>query len=110
MWVEPVTLEGEVARLEPLELAHAEALYRVGRHPSIWAYMPVDASVSLEAMRAWIAAALDSRTAGKELAFAIVAGADNAVAGSSRYLNISAPDRGLEIGWTWLTPAVQRTA
>lgn len=110
MWVEPVTLEGKVARLEPLETAHAEALYRAGQHPPIWAYMSVDASASIEAMRAWIAAALDGRAAGKELAFAIVARAENAIAGSTRYLNISAPDRGLEIGWTWLAPAIQRTA
>ena len=110
MWVEPVTLIGDVARLEPLELAHAEALYRVGQYPRIWDYMPVDPSASVAAMRAWIAAALEDRATGTQLAFAILSRADNTAVGSTRYLNISAHDRGVEIGWTWLTPAVQRTA
>ena len=30
--------------------------------------------------------------------------------GSTRYLDIRRPDRGIEIGWTWLDTAFQRTA
>jgi N-acetyltransferase len=32
------------------------------------------------------------------------------VVGSTRYGNIDPPNRRLEIGWTWITPAYQRTA
>ena len=110
MWVEPVTLVGDVARLEPLDARHAEALYVAGRHSDIWAFMPVDPSASVQDMRAWIAAALAARDDGTQVPFAIVARATDACVGSTRYLAISPHDRGLEIGWTWLTPAVQRTA
>ena len=110
MWVEPVTLVGENVRLEPLELAHAEALYLAGQHPRIWDYMPVDPSASVASMRAWIAEALAAREASTQMPFAIFERATNAIAGSTRYLDISAHDRNLEIGWTWLTPAAQRTA
>ncbi|HLZ22169.1 MAG TPA: GNAT family protein, partial [Ktedonobacterales bacterium] len=110
MWVEPVTLVGENVRLEPLELAHAEALYLAGQHPRIWDYMPVDPSASVASMRAWIAEALAAREASTQMPFAIFERATNAIPGSTRYLDISAHDRNLEIGWTWLTPAAQRTA
>ena len=42
--------------------------------------------------------------------FAIVLRATNKAIGSTRYLAISRPDRGLEIGWTWLDSQQQRTA
>jgi RimJ/RimL family protein N-acetyltransferase len=33
----------------------------------------------------------------------------NRAIGSTRYLDIQTQNRGLEIGWSWLTPTVQRT-
>ena len=109
MWVEPVTLVGAVARLEPLEMAHAEALYPVSQYPRIWEYMSSDPSASLESMRAWIAEMLAPREAGTQLSFAIFDRATDMYVGSTSYLDIMPEHRNLEIGWTWLTPAVQRT-
>jgi N-acetyltransferase len=110
MHVEPVTLLGEVVRLEPLQQAHARDLFAAGQDPRIWRYMPVDPSASADAMAAWIGDALQEQSAGRQLPFAIVDRAAGAAIGSTRYLNISPHDRGLEIGWTWLTPPAQRTA
>lgn len=110
MWVEPVTLVGDVARLEPLELAHAEALLKASQYPRIWDYMPVDPSVSVASMHAWIAEMLAARDAGTQFSFAIFDFATNTYIGSTSYLEILPQHRNLEIGWTWLTPAVQRTA
>jgi RimJ/RimL family protein N-acetyltransferase len=108
--VEPVTLEGVVARLEPLRPKHAEQLYTAGRDPGIWRYMPVEPSASVATMRAWIERALEDQATGTQLPFAIIQRATGQAIGSTRYLNIVPQDRGLEIGWTWLAPAVQRTA
>ncbi len=108
--VRPITLEGTVARLEPLRPTHAEALYRAAQDPSIWDYMPVDPSASLAGMSAWIDAALAQQATGTQLPFAIIERATDTPVGSTRYLSIMPADRGLEIGWTWLTPAAQRTA
>lgn len=44
------------------------------------------------------------------IAFAIVPVATGAAAGSTRYLDIDRSHRTLEIGWTWIGPAWQRTA
>lgn len=65
---------------------------------------------SPDAMRVWIETALARQAVGEALPFAIVHRTTNQVAGSTRYMEISAPNRRLEIGWTWLGRAWQRTA
>jgi RimJ/RimL family protein N-acetyltransferase len=110
MWVEPVTLEGSVARLEPLGRQHLDGLYAAAADPTIWQWLPENASTSREAMSRWVDAALEQRDAGAQQPFAIIARASGAVVGSTRYLEIIPPDHTIEIGWTWLAAEVQRTA
>ena len=110
MWVEPVTLQGQVVRVEPLAPSHAADLFAAGQDPAIWAYMPADPSASAAAVTAWIHDALAERAAGTQLPFAIVELASGVAVGSTRYLTITPRDRGIEIGWTWLAPRVQRSA
>jgi RimJ/RimL family protein N-acetyltransferase len=93
-----------------LGFQHADDLFRAGADPRIWLYMPTDPSGSTDAMRTWIADALALRETGSQYPFAIVEVVSGQAVGSTRYLNISPHDRGLEIGWTWLAPRVQRTA
>ncbi|MGH2484443.1 MAG: GNAT family N-acetyltransferase [Ktedonobacterales bacterium] len=109
MRVEPVTLTGRVVRLEPLRLDHAEALFAAGQEPAIWRYMPIDPSGSVDEIRAWITDALAEREAGRQMPFVTSDLASGQVIGSTRYLTIVPKDYGLEIGWTWLTPRVQRS-
>ena len=109
MEVGPVTLEGALVRLEPLTLSHAEGLLAAAQDATIWRYLPVPMPETLAAMRTLIASALELQTAGKELPFAIMERTSNTPIGSSRYMSILPADRGMEIGWTWLTPRVQRT-
>lgn len=108
--VAPVTLEGAVVRLEPLAPAHAADLFDAGQDASIWPYMPVNPSASVESVYAWIDAALRERESGSQLPFAIITRTTEHAVGSTRYLNIMPRDNGLEIGWTWLKLSVQRTA
>lgn len=110
MRVQPVTLTGNVARLEPLTLDHASAIYRIAQEPSIWRYMPTDPSGSIEDVERWIADALAERDAGRQMPFVTIERASGEVVGSTRYLSIVPQDYGLEIGWTWLAPRVRRTA
>ena len=108
--VRPVTLAGTVVRLEPLGPEHAEDLFTAAQDESIWRYMPDDPSRSLDDMRAWITAALRDREGATQLPFAIVERTTGRAIGSTRYLNISPRDCGLEVGWTWLAVWAQRTA
>jgi RimJ/RimL family protein N-acetyltransferase len=53
--------------------------------------------------------ALVARDRGNELPFVIRDLDTGALVGSTRYLDISVANRGLEIGWTWLNPSVWRS-
>ena len=115
-------LKGSQIRLEPLELAHADALATAAAaDPSLyqWSQVPQGS----EAMRAYIETALAWRAAGTALAFATIRIADGAAIGSTRFFDMeqwkwpaalkrngrTAPDV-CEIGYTWLTAAAIRTA
>jgi RimJ/RimL family protein N-acetyltransferase len=109
MWVEPVTLVGSVVRLEPLGRQHLDGLFAAAAEPSIWQWMPVDASTSREDMTRWLEDALAARDSGIQQPFTIIAQESGTVVGSTRYLEIMPHDHTIEIGWTWLATAVQRT-
>jgi N-acetyltransferase len=108
-WLEPVTLEGEWVRLEPLDLDHLEGLLAVGLESRIWTWMPRLIATPAD-MRDFIADALAGQAGGSELPFATVEQSPRRVVGSTRYLNIAPAHRRLEIGYTWIAPAWQRTA
>jgi N-acetyltransferase len=109
MKIEPVTLTGHIVRLEPLQMRHAAELYAVSSDPAIWAYFIVLPPASVADMEQIIAVAVQEREAGECLPFAIVDKAQDRIVGSTRLYNFMWQDRGLEIGWTWLTPSAQRT-
>lgn len=104
--VKPLVLEGEAVRLEPLSQQHAQGLYNRGRSAADWTYMPRPCFVDLADTRHWIDEAL---AAAQQLPFAIVETLKGKAVGSTRFLNIRAEHRTLEIGWTWLGREWQRT-
>ena len=107
-WVEPVTLEGRLVRLEPLAESHLRDLVDVAIDPTLWRL--TIAQVHDEAsLRAWLETALRNRAAGAEMPFATIDLASGRAIGSTRFLSIVPDHRRLEIGWTWVGTAFQRT-
>jgi RimJ/RimL family protein N-acetyltransferase len=106
--LEPVVLEGSRVRLEPLTLAHVPGLAEVALDPAIWQWTLARPTNEAD-LRAWAEAALAGRAAGTEFPFATIDVATGRPIGSSRYMNIVLEHRRLEIGWTWVAPAWQRT-
>jgi N-acetyltransferase len=122
----PLTLEGSVVRLEPLALAHAEGLAAAAAEDrSSYSFTWVPDGVV--ASRAMIETALGSQAAGVALPFAVRRLADQAIVGSTRFLDLEVfvwpPGSGLgslpsddrpptvaEIGSTWYAGSAQRTA
>lgn len=105
----PVTLEGRHVRLEPLALDHLDALCAIGLDADLWRWTPQKVTTAAQ-MRAYMKTALRERDEGRSLPFAIRAIADDVIAGCTRFGNIDIPNRRLEIGWTWIGRAWQRTA
>jgi RimJ/RimL family protein N-acetyltransferase len=107
--LEPRVLEGRVARLEPLRAEHLDALWRVADDPELWRWTASSVRRRDE-MRAYIASALADAAAGVALPFVTVARASAEVAGSTRFGNFDAKNARIEIGWTFVGRAWQRTA
>ncbi|MCF6136330.1 GNAT family N-acetyltransferase [Pseudalkalibacillus berkeleyi] len=108
MWIEPVTLEGKRVTIRPMEMTDVDALYEAGNDPAIWDYMPKDIKTRSD-MEALVHEALQAKETGKEFPFVIHDHKQQKLVGSTRFLDISEPNRHLEIGWTWLSTSVWRT-
>lgn len=107
MNVEPVVLDGEHVRLEPLDVdEHLADLQCAGAHPELFRWFSRDIS-SPDAMREFVESAIADPSA---LPFATVLQETGAAIGSTRFGNIAPAHRRVEIGWTWLAPAHHRTA
>jgi RimJ/RimL family protein N-acetyltransferase len=109
MTVEPITLEGEFVRLEPLSLDHHTGLCEIGLDEELWRWVPVPVT-SPDEMRGFIEQALKQQAAGEALPFATLSKTANRVVGSTRYLAIDRANRRLEIGSTFVGKDWQRTA
>lgn len=105
----PVTLHGRHVRLEPLARQHAPDLLVAAADEAIWRYMPRPPPRELSGVESMIDEALVEARAGRQVPFAIIGAASGRAVGSTRYLEIRRENRGLEIGWTWLAAAAQRT-
>ncbi len=106
---QPVTLTGELVRLEPLGPQHAADLYAVGAEDLIWRYAARPALRSLPDTRDWISDCLAEVAGGAEVRFAVVHQPTGKAVGSTAYIDIIRQHRTLEIGMTWYGIAWQRT-
>ncbi len=107
---QPITLTGQFVQLEPLSLDHVADLAVAGAYPDIWRYMPYPVVRNEADMRDQIEDLLSRQARGTDLPFAVRNLADGRAIGMSRYLDIQIANQMLEIGGTWYTPALQRTA
>ncbi|MEK4049596.1 GNAT family N-acetyltransferase [Bacillus sp. FSL K6-2839] len=108
MEITPVVLIGDRVKIQPMEDYHVQELFDAGNNPDIWAHMPMRVQ-SIEDMKSLVNGALQAREQGSEFPFVIFDKNSGKIVGSTRFLNISIPNRNLEIGWTWLSPTVWRT-
>lgn len=102
-------LQGRHVRLEPLAEHHADGLLTVGCDASLWTYLPRGPFIDRADVEQWIATAIAARSRGEVIPFAIVEAAGGVI-GSTRYQDIRPHDRVIEIGYTWIGAAWQRTA
>ena len=106
-WLQPVTLVGEHATLEPLAQQHETALARAAADGELWRlwYTTVPRP---DAVGAEIGRRLGLMSSGSMLPFAIRATASGEPVGMTTYMNVDASNRRVEIGSTWLASSAQR--
>ena len=104
----PVTLSGDLVQLRPLAIDDLDALCEVGLDGSLWELTTLNIRTKAD-MKRYIESALDDRSRGTAMPFVTVDAGSGTVVGSTRFGNIDTLNRKTEIGWTWITPAWQRT-
>ena len=106
-FVDPVTLTGTHASVEPLGREHEEALQRAVADGELWRlwYTTVPPP---EKMDQYIAIALDMRERLDAMPFVVREKSSGEIVGCTRYFNVDATNRRLEIGHTWYSKRVQR--
>ena len=107
-WIEPVTLQGTHVLIEPLDAGHRDEIVAAASDGELWKlwYTSVPAP---QAAEGWIAAALKQRTEAGALPFVIRRANDRRLVGATRFFNVAAENRRLEIGHTFYAASVHRT-
>lgn len=104
MKLQPVTLENDFVRLDPLEERHREPLREAGNDPDLWRF----ANVNLDNTNfdSWIDYRLAEIPKAGELTWAVFDKASQSYCGSTSYLAVVLAHKRLEIGWTWYAKRV----
>jgi N-acetyltransferase len=109
MWRElTCRMEGSIVALEPLGEEHREGLRVAARALEIWRWLP-HLQDGLPDFEGWFDASLEAAATAREGVFATLGAKSGEPLGSTRYMNLRPEHRGLEIGFTWLTPSAWGT-
>jgi RimJ/RimL family protein N-acetyltransferase len=105
---EPVVLQSDRVRLEPLTADHASALETAARDGDLWNLRVTSVPAPGETAD-YVAAALAGQDKGHMLPFVVLDAASGRVIGSTRYHDIVPAVERLEIGYTWYGKSWQRS-
>lgn len=108
MELTPIVLDGAVVRLEPLTPEHLPGLCAVGLDAELWRWTAAVVRTPDE-MAAYVETALAWQRERHCLPFATIDRASGRVVGTTRFGNFDGGHRRVEIGWTFVAPAWQRT-
>ncbi|MGI8665640.1 MAG: GNAT family N-acetyltransferase [Jatrophihabitans sp.] len=102
------TLQNDRVLLTPVQPGDRAALCALALDEQIWRYFVVRIQTA-EDFDTFFDAGLADQQADRRAVYTIVDRRNDQVAGSMSLGNLSAPDRRLEIGWSWLGTAFQGT-
>jgi RimJ/RimL family protein N-acetyltransferase len=109
MNVQPVTLEGQRVRLEPLSIGlHRAGLMQVMLAPELWKWTLANVRTGADLDR-YLETALKEQVEERSLPFVTFDKLSGRVAGSTRFGNIERTHRRVEIGWTTVGLEFQRS-
>jgi N-acetyltransferase len=94
-------LETGRVKLRILQAEDVGELQKLTASDTTWNYFTKDLT-SVDALKAWVAEAMQDYGAERRVPFAIIDKMQNRIAGSTSYGSISFFDKRIEIGWSWL--------
>jgi N-acetyltransferase len=106
-FIEPITLTGTHASIEPLRREHERDLQRAAADGELWRLWYTSIAPPKK-MGGYIATALDMRERLGAMPFVVREKPSGEIVGCTRYFNVDAANRRLEIGHTWYSKRVQR--
>jgi N-acetyltransferase len=106
-WLDPVSLKGTHARLEPLSQDHCGGLTAAVKDGELWKLW-YTAVPTADGMAKEIDRRLGLQKSGAMLPWTVF-DADGKIAGMTTYMNVDAANRRVEIGSTWYAKRVQRS-
>lgn len=108
-WPQPLTIENDYCKLEPLTHDHHDALVEAVNDGEIWkvhyALVPTPQQMKNE-----IVNRLQLQKEGMMLPFVIIHKKTNKIVGMTSYCRIDNVNKRLDIGYTWYAKSYQRTA
>lgn len=107
-FIEPVTLVGKHATLEPLAATHHDALVAAASDGELWKLWYTSVP-SPDKAKTYIETALQMREQSNAMPFVIRDNRSGEVVGSTRFCNVDVANRRVEIGYTWHAARVQRS-
>jgi RimJ/RimL family protein N-acetyltransferase len=98
-----VILENQHALLRPMQPGDVAGFREIAFDPEIWRFF-IFAIANEADLTTYVSQSLQAHNAEQRVVFTIVDQATGRIAGSTSFGNFSAPDRRVEIGWSWLAP------
>jgi len=107
-WFKDIHLNKDGVSLQPLMTGHKQGLLKAASDGELWElwYTSVPSQKTVDS---FINAALEEQKNEKSIPFVVVDDQTNTVIGSTRFMNIEAANKRLEIGHTWYAKSHQKT-
>jgi len=107
-WINPVTLKGKYATLEPLSIDHVSELGEAAKDGELWRLWYTGVP-SPETAESYVKDALDMFDKHTAMPFIIRENKSGKIIGSTRFCNIEEDKKRAEIGYTWYAKSYQRS-
>ncbi|MER1957135.1 MAG: GNAT family protein [Solibacillus sp.] len=107
--METINLENEIVQLRPVQLADIDTITVAANDPRIWPHLSVTL-LDRTSVENYVKKAIAEREQGISYMFAVIDKKTGELVGCTSFLDIALTHKRLEIGSTWYTPSVWRTA
>ncbi|MBY0569785.1 MAG: GNAT family N-acetyltransferase [Burkholderiaceae bacterium] len=109
MECQPLHLQGTSVSLEPLEQAHIADIRNAAADGELWKLFFTSVPAP-EQTQQWLDTALTMQSQQKAIPFVVREKSGGKIVGSTRFCNIDHQHQRLEIGYTWYSQSMQRSA